>query len=1102
MTKNLVLDFVREIRHSLNRFLSIICIVAIGVAVFAGLRSAPKDMSYTLDNYYDRYNIMDLQILSTLGLTDNDIEAIESVAGVKQVQPGYFADAMFTSRDMELVARIHSLPQNYLSDPKSCINQVEVVDGRLPTEVGEIAIERSRNVDYKIQLGDTITFSSGTDTPLTDGTLKTDTLTVVGFLETPYYLTFEKGNSQINGQSINMFAYVPYDTFAYEDVYIEALVTLDGALEKNTFSKSYAEQIKEMSILLKNIGTDRSVERGNEIRAMAQEQLDAAQKQYDDGLNEFNTKIAEGEKQLEDAYNQLMDAEKQLAVGQETFDLEVANAEKQIADGEKELAEAAKTLDTSRKQLAQAESAYKSAKESLNLALENGQSYLDTLKQLESLMGSLTNMIGELNDALQNAETPEEEEQYREMLNRVQSLYDSTKAEYNKVKNMNAGIDGTIAGAKEMLAATEDQLNDAKRQLAEGEKAYADGKAELAAGKKELAEKKEEYQKQLEDAQKQIADGWEEYEKGKEELETQRAEGEATLQDARDQLIGAEYQIQMIEDAEWYMLDRGMTYGFASYDSTVKRMDALSQIMPLFFILVAVLVCMTTMTRMVNEQRGIIGTYKALGYENNAIASKYVLYVTAASGIGGIIGAVFGVLLFPWAVYSAWAAMYAQPDLMQKVRWGVIIVSFLVSVVAMAITAYYTCRVELKEVPAQLLRPKAPKLGKAIFLEKMPKIWSRLNFSQKVTMRNIFRYKKRLFMTVIGIMGCTALLLAGLGMNDTISTVTTKQYGGVFNFDFSVSAINETSAQDVAKLLDREDAVTSYAFIGVDPATVSNEMESEIVTMYVTATPEHLRNYISLQERTSGKPIELTDDGIVLSEKLAEEMNVKIGDYVDVVNTKNISKSIPVIGITENYVFHYAYMSQAAYESYYKTAVDQNGLMIKTSGTSEEIAALKDELTAREDVVSLADLGEMSASISEQIEAMKSILYLIIAFAALLAFVVLYNLTNINVSERIREIATIKVLGFKKNETAMYIYRENFILTLMGAIVGLAGGVLLHRAIMKSIEQSNIMFGFVISLQSYILAVILTCVFSILVMLYMYKKIVNIPMVESLKSVE
>lgn len=1102
MTKNLILDFIREIRHSLNRFISIICIVSIGVAVFAGLRSAPKDMSYTMDKYYDTYNIMDLQVLSTLGLTDKDIEAIRAVEGVKQVQPGYFADAMFTANDMELVARIHSLPDNYLTDPQSCINQVEVVEGRLPTEVGEIAVEKVHNVGYGIKLGDTISFTSGSEKSLTDGTLKTDTLTVVGFVTTPYYLTFEKGNSQINGLPINMFAYVPADTFAYEDVYIEALITLDGTLEMNTFSDEYAEKITDMSILLKNIGTDRSVERGEEIRAMAQEQLDEAQKQYDEGLAEFNQKIGDAEKQLEDAYNQLMDAEKELAVGKEKYDIEVANAEKEIAEGEKELAEAAKQLATAREQVAQAQEAYDNAEESLNLALESGQEYLDLLQQLEDMLASLTNMLGEINDALQNAETPEEEEMYRAMLERVQKMYDSTKAEYEKVKAMNSGINGTIQGAKDMLAAAKAQLDEAKRQLAEGEKAYAEGKAKLAAGKKELAEKKAEAQIQFAEAEKQIADGWDEYEKGKEELEKQRAEGEAKLQDARDQLIAAEYQIQMIDNAEWYMFDRGMTYGYASYHSTVRRMDALAQIMPLFFILVAVLVCMTTMTRMVNEQRGIIGTYKALGYENNAIASKYVLYVTTASSIGGIIGTVFGVLLFPWAVYSAWGAMYAQPDLMQEIHWGVIIVSFMVSVVAMAATAYYTCRVELKEVPSQLLRPKAPKLGKAIFLERIPAVWSRLNFSQKVTMRNIFRYKKRLFMTIIGIMGCTSLLLAGLGMNDTISTVTTKQYGGVFNFDLSVTNVSEAAAKKVAKVLDQEEAVTSYAYIGADSATITNDLESEIVTLYVTASPEHLRNYISLQERSSGKPIELDENGIVLSEKLAEEMDVKIGDYISVVNAANISKNIPVIGITENYVFHYAYMSQAAYMNYYKNPVEQNSIMIKTNANNDEFETLKNELSALEEVTSISDLVKMSTSISEQIKAMKSILYLIIAFAALLAFVVLYNLTNINVSERIREIATIKVLGFKKNETAMYIYRENFILTLLGALVGLGGGVVLHRAIMKSIEQSNIMFGFVISLQSYILAVILTCLFSILVMLYMYKKIVNIPMVESLKSVE
>ena len=1096
MTKNLIKDFLREIRHSLNRFISILCIVAIGVAFFAGLKSSAPDMKYTMDDYYDQFNIMDIQVVSTLGLTEEDIEEIAAVDGVAHVQPGWFADALANVYGSEMIFRIHSLPEDLTAE--ETINKIEVVEGRLPEAPGEIVVEDSQNMDTGLKIGDTLTFTSGTDTPITDGTLTQDTYTVVGKVITPYYLTFDKGNSQIGGKAISLFAYIPAENFDYEDVYVEALVTVEGARELNAFDKDYTRLVSDVANTLSNLGADRSVLRGDELRDQANQQLDEAQEEYNTQLADFNSQISEAQEQLDSAYTQLIQGEADYKTGMETYETEIAEAEQQIEDGESQLAMLKEALATGRDQVNTAQSAYDSA-------MEQSEEYLEMLDSLENLMKIATDgmaSIGELLEDLRNDPDADEGtlEQYEQLYAYYEQMYNAANEEYQQLKTLNSDLDTLINEA-------DSALKDAKTQLDELESQYNSALRQLNAGKAELEKQRTEGKAQLEEARATLDQGWEDYNAGKDELELRQAEGQIKLDQANEQLIAARYEIEKIQNAEWYMLDRSTNYGFASYKSTVENMDALSQIMPVFFILVAVLVCMTTMTRMVSEDRGHIGTYKALGYENNAIAAKYVLYVVAASVLGGVIGAALGVRLFPQAVYDAWAAMYRQPALKQTLQVGVILVSFLATVVAMACTAYYTCRSELISVPAQLMRPKAPKMGKTILVERIPFIWRRLNFSQKVTMRNIFRYKKRLFMTVIGIMGCTALLLSGLGMNDTIGTVVANQYEKIFHYNVTLTTTDELSDEDwqtIEGVLADSGVVAQYGELGATTVNMTVENSTETATLYVAENGDMLDDYILLQNRSSRQKLALDDSGVVISEKLARQLGVSVGDTVNLVNAENMKKAVPVSGITENYVFHYAYMSKAAYESYFWQGVPENTTLITLSDgcTADQEQALLEALDDTNGVVSVVSFTDVADSFKEQISALSSIILLIIICAALLAFVVLYNLTNINVSERIREIATIKVLGFKGGEVAMYVYREIFMLSLMGAVIGLALGVGLHRIIMQSIEQSNIMFGYVISPWSFLWALVLTCVFTLAVMAYMYHKLVNIPMVESLKSVE
>ena len=1102
MTKNLFLDILREVRKSANRFFSILLIVAIGVAFFAGLRSSSPDMAYTMDKFYDDYNIMDIEVVSTLGLTDEDIDIIRNTEGVKQVQPGHFSDVLCNIDGTEMVVRLNSIPDNYEEDPDSCINKLILRQGRLPQTDKEIVIEDGNYLDFGISIGDKITFTSGSETPVTEGTLKNDTYLVVGLVQTPYYLSFDKGTSQIGGMSIELYAYVQQAAFdlGVDGVYTDALVTVDGARELNAFDKKYEKLIGNLAITLKNLGVDRSLARGEELREYAEDQLADAQKTYDKQLADFERQIADAQQELDDAYTELIKGEKDLEKGKETYEIEIKNGEQQIADGEKQLADSARALSETRGVLNSAKEGLANAQTEYDNTMGNIEDARTMLESAETSLNEVTASKALLEQEMAIATTEAERAQYASILAIYDELLGPVTDTYNNAKEMLASVESTAGDTKQLLSDAQASFAEAEAQLNSSQAEYNAGQRKLAAGRAELAQKKAEAEQQFADAEKEIADGWEEYNAGKEEFETKKAEGEKQLDDGYDQLVAAKYEIEKIGNAQWYMLDRTTNYGFASYKATVDRMRALASIIPVFFILVAVLVCMTTMTRMVTDQRGVIGTYKALGYDDNAIASKYIYYVLAASLIGAIIGAIVGVLLFPSAVYNAWSAMYIQPKLSQKIHWGELAISFVITIVAMVLTAYYTCRVELKSVPAQLMRPKAPKLGKTIFLEKIGFIWNKLSFSQKVTMRNIFRYKNRLLMTVIGIMGCTALLMAGFGLNDTISTVIDNQFAKIFQFDVSVVTDSEKDMPEVEELV--EHLGGKYINLAAGSVTITNGAKSETASMYLTDDQENLRSYILLQNRVTEKPITMEDNGIVLTEKLAQGLGVKVGDAVDVTDNNNITKSLHVTDITEQYVFHYVYMLESTYNEQFMKDVENTTMLIKFNGNRRVAGELRSALAKFEGVSSVTLYTEVADNFYEQIAALKSIIVLIIICAALLAFVVLYNLTNINISERIREIATIKVLGFKRSEVAMYIYRENFILTLMGAFFGLFCGIGLHRVIIKAIEQNYVMFGYSISPISYVISVVLTCVFSIVVMIYMYKTIVNIPMVESLKSVE
>ncbi|MBB6623648.1 FtsX-like permease family protein [Clostridium gasigenes] len=573
-----------------------------------------------------------------------------------------------------------------------------------------------------------------------------------------------------------------------------------------------------------------------------------------------------------------------------------------------------------------------------------------------------------------------------------------------------------------------------------------------------------------------------------------------------DFILPSKNSLEDIGESKWYVLDRNSNYSFVDYDGSADRVSAIAQVFPLFFFLVAALVCLTTMTRMVDEQRINIGTLKALGYSKLAIASKYILYAAFASIGGSIAGIAIGFTVFPIVIVDAYSMLYTLPPVILKFDVLYASIATLSAVLITTLAAFLACNKELIEMPSLLMRPKAPKEGKRILLERIPFIWNRFNFSKKVTARNIFRYKKRFFMTVIGIAGCTALLLAGFGIKDSIEAIVEKQFGEVYKYNMTIGFDSNTDMQnqeEIIKEVSKNGEITDYTSIKTKNVDVSSDEATEAVTIIVPKYKNEFNNFIDLKSRKNKEEVEIQEDGIILTEKAAKQLKVRIGDTIYIDKEENEKVPVKIRGISEQYVMNYVYMTDNLYEKIFKEEIKFNKMFAILADKSKESEDKLSKDILKESKVTSVSFNSLSEnSFKETISSLNYVVLIMIISAGALAFVVLYNLTNVNISERIREIATIKVLGFYDNEVSAYVYRENFVLTFIGTLTGLGLGVLLHKFIMITAEPDNMMFGRNIDFMSFLYASILTLAFASIVNFVMYFKLKKTPMVESLKSVD
>ena len=1072
-------DIFREIKISLGRFLSILCIVAIGVAFFAGIKASAPDMKNSADTYFDKYNVQDIQVYSTIGLTKKDVAAIKKIKGVKSVQPSFSMDTLSQIDSTQMVIKVIS----YGIDQK--MNKVRVVEGRMPERENECLVEASSATNKlygTFHIGDTIKLQSGTDEALSKS-LKHTKFKIVGTCYNPNYLSYEKGSSNIGSGTVNSFIYIQ-NTNVLKDYYTEVDVCVKGAKDLDCYSDEYFDVVDPVL---------------KKIKKISNKQIDARIQSYQSELDE---KKQEATDKFKDAENQFNDAQNKIDSGLSEIksnELKLQNSKDQINQGWNEYYANLQLLDnipTLQNAIAQIEESEKKLPELLSQKeqVENGLQQINAEGDLNTKRTLIQNAIDFIDIALKKLENyPDSSDaetiriklnEKKELLQGQLSLIDQAiakKAELEAIlPQIQSGIEQIQAGVakKAELQSQLNQLLNAKNELNNAYVSLINGQA------------------QYEDGVSKIEDAKNELNKSIEQLTLSKAEFNIQKHDALRELSDAQLEIDKME-GKWIVLDRNSHYSYRDYGACADRMDGIAKVFPVFFFLVAALVCMTTMTRMVDEQRNEMGTLKALGYSKLQIASKYIIYALIASILGSILGCSLGMYLFPTVIFNAWNTLYNIDQIKFLFQPGLILLAS-GSVTGITLLAtLYSIYSELIEMPSQLMRPKAAKAGKKILLERITFIWKRLSFLQKVTARNIFRYKKRFFMTIIGIAGCSALLVAGFGINDSISDIVNQQYNVIYHYDATVSAKTSEITSQIKSLKGVKDVYEE------DHLAVTTKIENKDIstTVHIISNDKKFKDFCTLFN--GNKEFDLDDSSVLISQKMATKLNKKAGDTIKIKDANNKVIKAKIKGVFTNYVGHHIYASESLYKSWNTNAKTTHIYLIKSKKTTKKFERnLGNKIMNIDGVQSVTFYSSLQKNFKDMIKSISYIVVVLVISAACLAFVVLYNLSNVNISERKREIATIKVLGFTRKEVDAYINRETILLTILGSLIGLGIGIGLHHLIMNLAEMDDIMFGRTINSISYVISFVMTIGFNAIINLCMHKKLNNIQMVESLKAVE
>ena len=1059
---------IKEIFVNRKRFISIMLMALLGVGFFAGLVASGPDMRDSLDKFLDDTNTYDINIVSTLGLTNEDVDEIKKIKNTENVHGIYSKDISFKTDDKEFIFKAIEYSEK--------INTPILLDGKLPENNNECVVEQDFLIDSGFKIGDNIKIDE-------DDELKANSFKIVGSVKSPIYVSMERGTTSLGDGTIDYYLYLNKDVFDM-DYYPNIYLNVNSAkIEKITTNK-YNELVENVYKDIENIKEERETQRYNNIKEEASEKLQESIDEYEKGKKEGEEELKKAKDKIEDSEKEIKNAENELETGKTKAKKEISNAKAEISSSENKLKKSEKEYEEGLEKYSKGIKEYNSNKSKLESSLDVLN---DNLKKLKDLIEEIEKQIALIEDEIKNGNL-ENEDKLVLLKNQLSDLNSNIKEiESNKNK-----INNELSSAEKELNKTKKALDSAKKEIDNGYK-------ELEKGKKELSSRESNLNNQFAKAEKEIEDGKKEIEDAKETLEKEEKKFNEEIKDAEKEIEDAKEDIEGIKEGKWYIFDREDDTGFSSFIDSINSMNNIATLFPIIFYLVAILISSTSMSRMVEEERGDIGTLKALGYSNLRIINKYIAYSLLSTVLGGIIGMFIGFILIPTVVWENYSIIYYLPEFYPKLRFSYGILGTVIAVICITGSTVHSAYKELKDEPSSLMRPKSPKMGKKVILEKIPFIWKRLNFSSKTTVRNVFRYKKRALMTIIGISGCTALILAGFGLRDSIKDIAEYQYGRVFEYDLVVSLNKED--EELVNLVKNSDIVESVSLTDSLSGSISAEGIKRDTSIIVVENTEDFKNIANLRDIDSGNIIDLSNEGVLISDKLASLLEIEKGENITLTDSDNNEFEYKVLGIVENYIGHYVYINKDLYESK-ENDFNINTLFIKYKEGNNDNEAFEEILLDDNSVTSITVVENSLEHVRDLLKSLDLVVMILIVSSALLAFVVLYNLANVNISERVREIATLKVLGFYDKEVDNYINRESIILTCIGIVIGLIAGVFLTGFVISTCETENMRFARNILLHSYIYSILITSVFSIIVNFATHFVLKKINMVESLKSIE
>lgn len=1139
MTKSLLKNTFREIKNSKARFISIMAIIALGVGFFAGIKATIPSMYNLAENYYSEQNLMNYRLVSTVGFDKDDVKAVEQIKGVSAVMPSYFCDILTASDNGGDAVRLISVPKAYKD--KSEMNTLVLKEGRFPEKPNEILAENDSFALNKRKIGDKITFSKEANNTDLTKQLNNFEYTVVGTVNSPLYISYQRGNTNIGSGKIAEYMYVPSESFNSER-YTELYVKADFSDSCSAFSDEYKTKSEKLAKTLEATAAaqceifdkdviqkaetdlaDAKTEYNGE-KDKAYKQLDDAKTELDNSQAEFDEKISQAQSELDSAKSELENGFAELETSKNEYYSKISSAEDEISENETKLKDARKKYEQSKTdfylQISQAQGEIDSGRAEYETAYSEFKTTQEPL--LLAGISLAQTAVDNLNAAISAETDAEILAGLRAQLEQAQSALDGLNLQYGEAT---AEFEASKSKLDDAQTELDEKKNYGQAELDAALSEIESGEKELENGKKELEAQKADGLNKLTSAENSLNSAQIQYEDGVKELENKKNDGRQKLDDARKkynsektkadekfadaeaEINKAEKEVKKLSKPEWYVFTRDDNPGYPTFSQNADRLNAVASVFPVFFLLVAVLVCVTAMTRLIEEKRTETATLKALGYGNMSIVAKFVIYSLTAAVIGNVFGVILGVSTLPFIIYNAYKILFFIGDIKLVLHVPSVVLGIAAAVVCSSAVSVVVCLRSLHRKPAEGMRPKAPKPGKRILLEYITPLWKRLGFTAKLTARNLFRYKSRLCMTVIGVAGCTALIVAAFGLLNSFDPLTKDQFETIYTYDAVVVPKNgrtEKQLDYLTSAVKNNKNSGEYMLSLQEDATVefNGRVKDENTYLTVMQRPEKLDSIISLHTRKGKNKLQLTDSGVLINEKLAEEFGIKTGDKIKL-SSESGEAEATVNGVFEQYLHNYVYMTPTLYESLYGAEPVYNMLDVKLKNNSKQLQeSFSAELLKDDRIAAVSFVSSSLKDFKNMFDSLNLVVFVMIACAAALAFVVLYTLTNINIAERVREIATFKVLGFNNKETASFIYKENIILTILGIAVGLVLGILLTGFIVQTVEVDNIMFGRDIYPSSFLLAAGFTMLFSLLVNAVMSFKIKAVNMVESLKSVE